>query len=264
MKNRTRRAFDSIRADDALKEKTAAFLRAERVKREQHGKDNRSLRLVAAFAAVIALAIAGSGYHLHYAAASYVSIDVNPSVELTLNRLDRVIGVYAFNPEGETVLRETSLNGKRYDEAAFLVVAAMANNGYFGEAPLVSLTVQTANNSKEKTLCDALSQAVSGQVQALRAEARVEIFPVSAQLRQTAHACHMSPAKYSAIQELIAVDEDATLEAYSDASIHQIRRRIEECRGNHGSVMDDAAASDEARGRGHGHGHGQQNGQAHQ
>ena len=53
------------------------------------------------------LAVSIGGYSYIQTPVSYVSIDVNPSVELTLNRVDRVISATAFNGDGEAVLEDS-------------------------------------------------------------------------------------------------------------------------------------------------------------
>ncbi|MFV0399674.1 MAG: hypothetical protein ACK5LX_03525 [Oscillospiraceae bacterium] len=260
MKDRIYSAFDSIRADEALLQTTAAHLNAERAKREKRGKRVRirPLPLAAALAATVMLAVGILGYRTVYSTAStYVSVDVNPSVELTLNPMDTVIGAVAYNPEGEALLLELDLKGKGYSDAVSLLIAEMGREGYLSGDALVTMTVQTADGAKEQLLCRSLQQAVGGQVD-------VEVFPVTQEVRESAHGCHMSAAKYLAIQDLMEVDGDATLEEYSDSSIGQIRQRTRECREAHGEEQASSGGgnhSGQGSGQGQGgHGHGSHGG----
>ncbi|MBQ9438927.1 MAG: hypothetical protein IJU50_11435, partial [Lachnospiraceae bacterium] len=74
-----------------------------------------------ATAAVLALCFFGSGYgYLNVAACSYVSLDVNPSLEFVLNRRDRLLTVNGLNEEGETLSQELlslPIKGKSLGEA---------------------------------------------------------------------------------------------------------------------------------------------------
>jgi hypothetical protein len=63
----------------------------------------------------------------------------------------------------------------------------------------------------------------------------------------------MSPAKYLAIQELLNVDETATLEEYSDATIRQIRQRTQECQQEHEGTDENGQGQSHGQGQGHGH-----------
>lgn len=231
--------------DEALLNKTSAHLRTAR---EQGGRGRprpRTLRLAGACAALL-VCVAGLLYfNMYVTAVAYVNMDVNPSVELTLNRMNRVIGSYAFNPKGEWLLQAVAVQGQKYDAAVAALVDTLKQDGYFNEDALVTLTVQTADAQREQVLYEGLRGFVVGQDSFDPAGA--EVFPVSESLREEAYGCHMSPAKYLAIQELLEVDETATLDAYSDVSIGQIRQRTQQCReahagGSHGSASSGSGA----------------------
>lgn len=262
--NRIQGAFDEIRADDALLEKTAAYLHAKRTKPQEVKLGLRVARRVSAFAAMLALVIGIGSYHLFWTAAAYVSIDINPSVELTLNRMNRVISTYAFNDDGEQILHEVDLSGRKYDEAVRQLVAAMDARGYMQSDVLVSVTVQTSNSDQEESLAKLLLQSIQSALDT----AEIEVAAVSQQVWENAHGCHMSPAKYLAIQELLAVDDTATLEHYNDSSIRQIRQRTQQCKDEGGSLGEGSGHgnsdnTDDGRGsnQGGGHGNGHRGGQ---
>lgn len=252
MKEKITRAFDDIRADDALIRKTAAYLQEQRESRCGPKRRPRTMRFVAAFAASLVLVVGLLGYNIYMTPAAYVSVDVNPSIELTINRFNTVIGVYAFNAEGEDILQQNNVTGKRYDDAVAILMTTMERDGYFTGDALISMTIQADDSAREQALQDTLQQVVTAQT-TLPSTADAEVFPVSAEVRNEAHGCHMSPAKYLAIQELLSVDETATLEQYSGESIRQIRQRTRECQGEHGASG--------GSGNGNGNNSGQSNGQ---
>lgn len=252
MKDRIQSAFDDIRADDALLMKTAVHLQNERAKHEKKHSRIQPLRFAGAIATVLALVVGIFGYRTFQSdAVAYVSIDVNPSVELVLNRLDKVISAVAYNADGASLLQQVEVSGRQYDEAVAALLGEMKLQGYISDDALVTLTVQTADNAKEQRLCNALRQSVGTQISIEYSAAEVEVFPVTQEVRETANGCHMSAAKYLAIQELMEVDEAATLEVYSESTIRQIRQRTRECRGEHAS-----SSNDENQGGGYGQGSG--------
>src|SRR4051794_1234883 len=55
----------------------------------------KSLSAVAA--SFLILAMLSSGVYAYYTPYSYVSVDINPSLEFSVNRFEKVIGVHAFN-----------------------------------------------------------------------------------------------------------------------------------------------------------------------
>lgn len=226
--NRIHNAFDEIRADEELLKKTAEYL-----KREQGMGRRRKLyqlrQQAVAAAAILLLVVGVFSHRMMFTAAAYVSIEVNPAVELKLNRINRVIGISAWNDDGQQLISDFNINGRQYEEAAAMLVGAMKERGYITDDALVSVTVQSADSKHEQIICSTLQQSLSD----LSGAAGVEVFPVSAQVRQEAGNCHISPARYVAIQELLEVDDTATLEQYRGSDIGQIRQRTRQCRQMH-------------------------------
>jgi len=264
MEDKIRAAFAELHADEALIDDTLAYLRKEAKKRQKGRKKFAIPMRLGAVAAMVLLAVGVFSYNLYFTAAAHISIDVNPSVELTLNRFDRVIGTYAFNEDGASILNEASLRGKAYDEAAELLLSTIEANGYIVEDSLISVTVQAASIEKEQTLCESLLQFISEKILPVQASAEIEVFPVTADVWSNAHGCHVSPARFLAIQELMEADDTAALEDYADTSIRQIRRRTQECRDGHTESNDSNSESDPQNEQGHwqgnGHGHGYRGG----
>jgi len=233
MNNRIRQAFDSVRADDALIQKTQAYVCRETQKKRAKSIGIPKLKLAGVLTCAALLIIGVLTYNLYFVADAYISLDINPSVELCINRLGRVISTYAYNEEGRKILERVDLQGKKYEEAAGWLLTAIEDGGYFTEGALVTVTVQANDQSKEAMLCDVLYIYMNGQPQPFPRE--VEVFPVSAETWEHAHECNVSPAKYLAISELMEVDGEATFDLYSSHSIQQIRNRTQECRNGHDS-----------------------------
>ena len=109
MKNRVYDAFDHIKAEDRLKQNTYAFLQ----KRMSRKKNVAVRRFSLAFASIVGLCVAGLiSYSLYFTEIAFVDIDVNPSIELSLNRFDRVVDVYAYNDDGQEILDNVSIKNK--------------------------------------------------------------------------------------------------------------------------------------------------------
>ena len=100
MNDKIQQAFDNIHADTRLKNATKWSLA---LKRRRKARRKTILILIPSFLALF-LVIALWGYTWIRTPVAYVSIDVNPSMELALNSLDRVVSVYAYNTEGAEIL----------------------------------------------------------------------------------------------------------------------------------------------------------------
>ena len=120
--NKIEKAFGNIKADDALKEatfeKVAAQMRTQPEK-SKVVKQRRNARRFAAVAAVlvVALVFAGGGYHAYAKPVSYITMNVNPSVELGINRWDKVVECTGLNDDGSELLDRVDVKGLNYKNA---------------------------------------------------------------------------------------------------------------------------------------------------
>ena len=109
MKQDIRKAFDTVRCQDGLKERTRSHVLG-RMRQRQPKPAMHRMKLIVSLACLLVFAGSGfGGYQLYYAEAATISIDVNPSIELGINRWGRVIEEVPYGRDGETVLREVSL-----------------------------------------------------------------------------------------------------------------------------------------------------------
>ncbi len=109
-------------------------------------------RILAAVSACVLLAGTVFGtlaYRDHNRIDTVIDIDVNPSIELAVNRRDRVLSADALNAEGEQVLSGLKLRNAALDTAAAAIIRSMAEKGYVSDASGILVTVQ--NNDANKT-----------------------------------------------------------------------------------------------------------------
>jgi hypothetical protein len=234
-------AFDGIRAEETLKASTMAFLQGEIQK-----KRTAVRRFAVALASVAVMILSGAfSYNLYFTPSAYVDVDVNPSIGLTLNRFDRVIGVEAYNDDGAAVLSGVNVRFKSYGEAGRLLLGAIIAGGYLTDDGLISVTVQ-ADGAAESNMLAELERTVAASLTEHHANVQTDIYSVTDEIRDNAHAHHMTPAKYLAITELQAVDPTTTMEGCRGHSIGEIKRMTETHSGNHRG-----GSGGHGKGRGH-------------
>ena len=89
---------------------------------------------------VLALCLGGFSF---FRAAAVIGIDVNPSIELTANRYDRVLDVRALNEDAQAVIGDMQLKYLDLDTAVNALIGSMVRQGYLedeGGAVLVSVS----------------------------------------------------------------------------------------------------------------------------
>ena len=118
----------------------------------------------AAAAAAVVLALgAGTGY-AYTQPYGTVSLDVNPSIEYTVNRFDVVIDVQAINDEGEAVLAQLDmkqLRNHRVDKAVAVTVEQIERDGYLDEEGAdVLISAGTRNDAHSERLRQELEGSI--------------------------------------------------------------------------------------------------------
>ena len=88
MDERIKEAFEQVQAESGLKDRTKAY-----VSRKTEGyrrKGTAKYKVLASAFACVALLLFG-GYWLYFTPTVEISIDVNPSIELGVNRFNRIV-----------------------------------------------------------------------------------------------------------------------------------------------------------------------------
>lgn len=99
---------------------------------------------------VLALGIFGFSYYSgNIAVDSVIDIDVNPSIEITANKNDRVLEVTAINSDGAEILDGMDLKNSDIKVAVNAVIGSMVKKGYFTEIDNgILVTVQNKDAEK--------------------------------------------------------------------------------------------------------------------
>ena len=98
---------------------------------------------------VLVVALVYSGYGASLKVDSIIELDVNPSVEIKVNKNERVIKVDAKNKEAKEVLNEMDLKNTDIDVALNAIIGAMVTKGYIDDLSN-SILVSVENNDKQK------------------------------------------------------------------------------------------------------------------
>lgn len=213
--------FDDIKADAKLKESTKEFLANERRKTERRFHPQIFYRTFAVVCTMLLLAIGIGGYYWISVPVSFVSIDVNPSMELGLNRLERVVSVTAYNPQGEEILRGLSLKGEKYTEAIDTVMESPAMERYLTEEAKLVFTVAATGS---------LENIIEAGVEGCSNHSGHKCYNVSVDM-ETAASAHdngMSVGKYYAYLQLSQFDSTVTLDECKHMSMEEIHNHLDE------------------------------------
>ncbi len=232
---RLRQAVDRTAPDDV----EAVLSRCETRKgtvipmtKKKIGKAARNL-----VAACLALALVGGGGGLYYqqvnAVASVVSLDVNPSIELKVNRNEKVIACYPLNEDAALVLSDmgggSDLKGTKLDVAVNAIVGALLKNGYLDSiSSAILISVEDKDADRAARLQQELTAAVDGVLQANSSNAAVlsQTLTLDAGLDEQAKTNSISTGKAALVNQVLALNSKLEFEKLANLSVEELKDLI--------------------------------------
>nr|MCR5387906.1 hypothetical protein [Lachnospiraceae bacterium] len=195
----------------------------------------RMSRRLSAAAAALVLVIGGAAYGnaLWNSPVSYVSLDINPSIEYSLNALDRVIEVEGVNDDGVAIAESlgNEIKNKEITDAISLTVEALATENY--------ITVDEQNYivigvySEKGNHLDSVKSKVDSYVPDEEKTLSVSTIAITKEVKEASEDMGISAGKLGYIEEItqaygtISRDDAAELASYSVAKINQTKEALE-------------------------------------
>jgi len=176
----------------------------------------RFTKKITAFAAsAAALVVFGVGSWAYASPYTYVSLDVNPSIEYTVNRFDRVLRVTAVNDDGEEILKKISLDNldnKTIQAALAETVNQISELGYFDGTIEGGIVIATSgkDTEKAKNLAQELQQTIENEVIENGDDVEVATISVGMERVEQARDLGVTPGKLHLVEKLQAAATDPT------------------------------------------------------
>lgn len=184
----------------------------------------------ASMAAAIALVLGVSPVAYGYVTPTdYVTIDINPSVELVTNRFNKVIRINPLNEDGNKLVDGIKLNNKNIDEAVNLLIKSANEGGYLTQEleNQVLVTVCSKNEEKSKEMEAKLETVVKNELKEEKSESTsVTTQSVDMESHEQAEKLGISSGKMNLIQKLEEVQPGVNYEEYSNKPVKDIMKAI--------------------------------------
>lgn len=241
--NQIRESLENIQASEELKQNTLQYLY-----KQQPGRRKPRVRFASAYAMVtvcLFLLVGMGGYFVYRKPVSYISVDVNPSIELHINRFGRVVSTEAYNDDGRDVIEQVPLKNISYMQAIDKLLKDESYSKYLHED---SMLVFTVISDRPDEIVEELNDS-----ELLQSYGALTYTSDSSCMHE-AHQHEMSFGKYRTYLELLEYDEDVTIEDCHGMTMGELRDRIETC--SHEGQTDDRKENHYGHnGNSHGNGH---------
>lgn len=188
-------------------------------------KNNRIFIGAAAAVACLALAL-GVGYTVNSnRITSLVSLDVNPSIELDLNKKDRVVKADALNADAEAVMDGMDLKGVPAEVAVNALIGSMVKNGYVSQdANSVLISVQNADPKAAAELRQRLDAAASQSMREDDVQGAVvsQVVNANEELTKKASEYGISAGRVQFIEELTRANEALDFDQLASRTVNDL------------------------------------------
>ena len=156
MNERIRKAFDAVHAEEELKESTR---RSVMRKLERRRRPWLSMPRIVTALTVLILMIGLGGYFSYFTEASVISVDIDPSIELSINIYGRIISATGINDDGEALLADVRVDHMDYADAITDLLNSEAVQALLEDGEQPEITVVCGSMQRARAMEDCLSPA---------------------------------------------------------------------------------------------------------
>ena len=193
----------------------------------------QKVSLIAAAFAVIA--IGGFSFNHVYnnssKVASVVDLDVNPSIEIKVNKAEKIIEVDPLNKDAKIIVDGMELKGVKLDVAMNAIIGSMLKNGYITDLQnAILVTVDNKNDKKSQEM----QQKLAAEIEKILKSNSIDGCVVSQtskgldpELVKLAEANQISVGKAKLINSIISQDGKYKFEDLAKLSIHELQLIIQ-------------------------------------
>ena len=186
--------------------------------------------LIAACLAVMLLGGGGVFYQRANAVVSVVSLDVNPSIELKVNRSEKVLVCTPLNEDAKAILADMSngadLKGAKLDVAVNAIVGSLVRNGYLDSiSSAIMISVEDKDTARAEKLQRELTSTVDGVLQTSESRASVltQTLTQDAGLTQQARENSISTGKAALVNRVLALNATLKFDALAKLSVEELK-----------------------------------------
>ena len=195
-------------------------------------KKTTKRRWTSLIAACLAVMLLGGGlfYQQVNAVASVVSLDVNPSIELKVNRSEKVLVCPPLNEDAKAILADmgsgADRKGAKLDVAVNAIVGSLVRNGYLDSiSSAIMISVEDKDAARAEKLQRELTSAVDDVLQTSEAKASVltQTLTQDAAREQQARENNISTGKAALVNRVLALNATLKFDALAKLSVEELK-----------------------------------------
>ncbi|MHB9095674.1 MAG: anti-sigma-I factor RsgI family protein [Eubacteriales bacterium] len=155
---------------------------------------------------------------------AYVSLDINPSVELEVDKNLKVLSMHPLNDDAKRLLSKVQVRNAELYTSINSIMAEAVQEGYLkpGQKNYVLSTITLNNSSSAKINYDSFAQNMETAVQNKDLDIKIVILSTDIALRNEAAGKGLSTGKLAVYKDAVTSGDKVTLEQVKENSITQL------------------------------------------
>ncbi|MDD6005624.1 MAG: hypothetical protein PUC68_08195 [Firmicutes bacterium] len=213
--SRYRKTLDKIKVNDDLINKTYSRIEHEKINKKHQPKLYYAVALCACF--IMMVMIIPKNFAVK--AETYISLDINPSIQLTVNKDGYVTGINAYNDEGIKISEDIEYEGHNYLDVCKEIISVKFDEYIKNDSFLL---ISISNQSDDT---DIYIKELQSMIDDYYINAKVQ--SCDSHIIEEANNAEMSIGKYSQYLVLKEYDKTTTVDRCREMSITEIHSEIE-------------------------------------
>ena len=149
--------------------------------------------------------------------ASTITLDINPSIEINLDKDEKVINVIALNDDAKDLVND-EYTGKSLDNVITNITETLIEKGYAKEKIVILL------NTKGNISSSTIQNIITSTLETKKIDSEIIVQNTSANASANAKKYNISESKASLIEEIVKANDSKTFEDLKDKSISELAK----------------------------------------
>ncbi|MEG0989194.1 MAG: hypothetical protein RSG54_10770, partial [Clostridium sp.] len=155
----------------------------------------------------------------------YISLDVNPGIEMQVNRLDRVVSLVGANEDAKALLAEHQPKTKELNAVVDELIDSMVEEGYLAEDKENDVLITSGDDDKADKTLQKISEQVESSLEEHglpTAQILTQTIKVDKEIEDNASKHQVSAGKMAVINRLTVEDLSLTAESLAHTRISDL------------------------------------------
>ncbi|MGL5312709.1 MAG: anti-sigma-I factor RsgI family protein [Peptostreptococcaceae bacterium] len=175
----------------------------------------------------------GCAYTFAKTPIAFVSLDINPSIEIGINIFERVVSYTPYNDDGNKILFKNAVTNIDAESAVNNLIYSAIHEGYISDNGSTRICIAVATDmTKYLKYENYLKYAATDTLEKNNLYSDINTTTLSLKERKEARSLGMSSGKLNLIKELQLLDSNIKVDDYKNSSITDIYNKYLELKNN--------------------------------